>query len=53
MAGVKITREQAVAYRLYVNNLTRRLASGSAVEAARFGLQDSAPRDALIACTPG
>lgn len=48
VAALRITREQAVAYRLQVNNLTHRLPAGSAVEAAHFGLQDTAPRDALL-----
>jgi len=37
-----------VNYRLAVNNLTGRLAAGSYVEAAYAGLQDTAPRDALL-----
>jgi hypothetical protein len=37
-----------VNYRLAVNNLSRRLAPGSYVEAAFVGLQDTAPRDALL-----
>lgn len=48
MAALEITREQAVAYRLQINNLTSRLSAGQVLEAARFGLQDTAPRDALI-----
>lgn len=35
-------------YRLAVNNLSRRLAAGSYVAAAYVGLQDTAPRDALL-----
>lgn len=35
-------------YRLAVNNLSHRLAAGSYVEAAYVGLQDTAPRDALL-----
>ena len=48
MAALKIEREQAVRYRLQTNNLSSRLSVGRVLEAARFGLQDSAPRDALI-----
>lgn len=54
-----VTREQAVAYRLAVNNVTRRLPAGCYVQAAFAGLQDTAPRDALVGlharveeCTP-
>jgi hypothetical protein len=43
-----VSRTQAVNYRLLVNNVSRRLAAGSYVEAAHVGLQDSAPRDALL-----
>ncbi|MER7247771.1 crosslink repair DNA glycosylase YcaQ family protein [Kribbella sp. NPDC000426] len=43
-----ITREQAVAYRLQVNHLVDRLPAGSHEEAAYVGLQDTAPRDALL-----
>ncbi|MFI5692351.1 DNA glycosylase AlkZ-like family protein [Kribbella sp. NPDC051586] len=43
-----ITREQAVAYRLQVNHLVDRLPAGSHAEAAYVGLQDTAPRDALL-----
>ncbi|MGW6196550.1 DNA glycosylase AlkZ-like family protein [Kribbella sp. NPDC055110] len=43
-----VTREQAIAYRLHVNNLVERLPSGSQEEAAYVGLQDTAPRDALL-----
>lgn len=45
---LRIRPEQAVGYRLQVNNLTSRLPAESVLTAARFGLQDSAPRDALI-----
>jgi Winged helix DNA-binding domain len=45
---LQVTRAQAVNYRLAVNNLSRRLAAGSYVEAAHVGLQDTAPRDALL-----
>jgi hypothetical protein len=37
-----------VNYRLAVNNLSHRLPAGSYVEAAYVGLQDTAPRDALL-----
>lgn len=43
-----ITREQAVPYRLRVNHLAERLPAGSYEEAAYAGLQDTAPRDALL-----
>jgi len=37
-----------VNYRLVANNLSSRLAPGAYVEAAHAGLQDTAPRDALL-----
>ncbi|MEU4288764.1 crosslink repair DNA glycosylase YcaQ family protein [Kribbella sp. NPDC026596] len=43
-----VTREQAVSYRLRVNRLVERLSAGSYEEAAFVGLQDTAPRDALL-----
>jgi hypothetical protein len=43
-----VSRCQAVNYRLAVNNLSRRLPSGAYVEPAYVGLQDTAPRDALL-----
>ncbi|WP_327634375.1 winged helix DNA-binding domain-containing protein [Kribbella sp. NBC_00482] len=43
-----VTREQAIAYRLRVNNLVERLPTGSHEAAAYVGLQDTAPRDALL-----
>ncbi|NIK60018.1 DNA glycosylase AlkZ-like family protein [Kribbella shirazensis] len=43
-----VTREQTVAYRLHVNHLAERLPPGSYAEAAQVGLQDTAPRDALL-----
>ncbi|WP_427893786.1 DNA glycosylase AlkZ-like family protein [Kribbella sp. GL6] len=43
-----VTREQAIAYRLDVNHLVRRLPPGSQARAAYVGLQDTAPRDALL-----
>jgi hypothetical protein len=45
---LSVTHRQAVAYRLRVNHLTTRLPSGSYEEAARYALQDSCPRSALI-----
>ncbi|WP_166678062.1 DNA glycosylase AlkZ-like family protein [Kribbella kalugense] len=54
-----VTREQVIAYRLHVNHLTRRLPAGLHEQAAYAGLQDTAPRDALLGlharmseCTP-
>lgn len=54
-----VSRRQALAGRLAAHHLSERLPAGSHVEAARFGLQDSAPRDALLgmharmeACAP-
>jgi Winged helix DNA-binding domain len=48
MVMLRVSRAQAVNYRLLVNNLSSRLAAGSYVEAAYAGLQDSGPRDALV-----
>jgi hypothetical protein len=48
MGVVEISREQAVSYRLRVNHLVERLPAGSYEEAAYVGLQDTAPRDALL-----
>jgi len=45
---LSVSRAQAVNYRLVVNNLSSRLAADSYVEAAYVGLQDTAPRDALL-----
>jgi hypothetical protein len=45
---LRVSRGQALNYRLAVNNLSRRLPAGSYVEAAYVGLQDTAPRDALL-----
>jgi hypothetical protein len=45
---LRVSRTQAVSYRLSANNLSRRLPNGSYVEAAYVGLQDTAPRDALL-----
>jgi hypothetical protein len=46
---LQLTRQQAVAHRLSVNHLTTRVPTGSYAEAAHYGLQDTAPRDALVA----
>ncbi len=46
--ALRVSRAQAVNYRLAANNLSRRLSAGCYVEAAFAGLQDSAPRDALL-----
>jgi hypothetical protein len=45
---LRVSRALAVRYRLQVNNLSRRLPAGSYAEAAFAGLQDTAPRDALL-----
>lgn len=45
---LRMSRAQAVSYRLRANNLSERLPAGSYAEAAYAGLQDSAPRDALL-----
>ncbi|WP_020580107.1 DNA glycosylase AlkZ-like family protein [Actinopolymorpha alba] len=45
---LRVARDQLVAYRLLVNHLTVRLPVGAYAEAARFALQDSAPRSALL-----
>ncbi len=45
---LRVSRAQAVNYRLTVNNLSGRLPAGSYVAAAYAGLQDTAPRDALL-----
>jgi hypothetical protein len=45
---LRVSGTQAVSYRLSVNNLARRLPAHSYVEAAYVGLQDTAPRDALL-----
>ncbi len=46
--SLSVTHRQAVAYRLAANHISERLPAGSYIEAARFGLQDTAPRDALL-----
>jgi hypothetical protein len=43
-----VTRERAVAYRLGVNHLAARLPAGAYEQAPYAGLQDTAPRDALL-----
>src|ERR1700677_47123 len=48
MVMLRLSPTQAVSYRLAVNNLSSRLSAGSYVEAAYAGLQDTAPRDALV-----
>ncbi len=49
LVGVpRITREAAVSYRLRVNHLVARLTAGSYEDAAYVGLQDTAPRDAVL-----
>ena len=48
MVVLRVSRTQAVNYRLVVNYLSARLPPGSYVEAAYVGLQDTAPRDALL-----
>jgi hypothetical protein len=45
---LRVSRIQAVSYRLSANNVSRRLPAGSYVRAAYVGLQDTAPRDALL-----
>ena len=47
-AMLRVSRTQAVSYRLAVNHLSHRLPARSYVEAAYVGLQDTAPRDALL-----
>jgi Winged helix DNA-binding domain len=48
MAMLRVSRSQAVNYRLAANHLSRRLPAGSYADAAYVGLQDTAPRDALL-----
>ena len=45
---LQVSLAQAVAYRLRVNHLVDRLPANSHAEAAYVGLQDSAPRDAIL-----
>jgi len=47
-AVLRVSQSQAVAYRLAANHLSGRLPAGSYVDAAYVGLQDTAPRDALL-----
>jgi len=47
-ASLEVTYQQAVQYRMEVNHLTERLPARSYLQGAHFGLQDTAPRDALI-----
>jgi hypothetical protein len=46
--SLQVSYQQAVRYRMEVNHLTERLSAGSYLQGAHFGLQDTAPRDALI-----
>lgn len=46
---MRVGRNQVVAYRLRANHLEGRLPAGSLAQAAFAGLQDSAPRAALVA----
>ncbi len=46
--SIPVTHQQAVAYRLHVHHLTTRLPAHSYAEAARYAVQDSAPRSALV-----
>jgi hypothetical protein len=48
MVMLRVSRMQAVNYRLVLNNLSTCLTVGSYVKAAYVGLQDTAPRDALL-----
>lgn len=45
---LRVDQRRVVAYRLRVNNLVTRLPAGSYDLAARFAVQDSAPRSALL-----
>ncbi len=49
MSVPRVGAAQAVAHRLRVNHLRDRLPAGSHLVAARYGLQDTIPRDALLA----
>ena len=46
--SLQLSYQQAVQYRMEVNHLSERLPAGAYLEAAYFGLQDTAPRDALV-----
>jgi hypothetical protein len=48
MARLAVDRRQAIAYRLTTNHLDRRLRPKSYDEAARFAIQDTIPRSALV-----
>lgn len=59
MSAPRVAAAQAVAHRLRTNHLRERLPAGAYLAAARYGLQDTVPRDALLAlharvdgCTP-
>jgi DNA glycosylase AlkZ-like len=45
--SLAVSPQQAVAYRLRVNNLLTRVPAGDYARAARYALQDSGPRDGL------
>jgi hypothetical protein len=45
---LRVSRTQALRYRLAATHISRRLPAGSYVDAAYVGLQDTAPRDALL-----
>ena len=47
-APLRVTRAQAIAFRLRANDLHRRLPARSLAHAARFALQDTIPRAALL-----
>lgn len=48
-APLRVDRDAVIPFRLHANNLLRRLPPGSFEKAAFAGLQDSAPRAALLA----
>jgi Winged helix DNA-binding domain len=48
MAELRVSRRQAIAYRLRAHALTSRLPASSYELAARYALQDSVPRSALL-----
>jgi hypothetical protein len=59
VGALVVDRAQAIGYRLRANGLDRRLPPGAYAAAARYGLQDTIPRSALIslharveACAP-
>jgi hypothetical protein len=47
--SLAVTMPQVVAYRLGVNNLATRLPPGAYVRATQYAIQDTGPRDGLIA----